>query len=201
MSEDLPLAREDQHTISDEELSSLMCAVQQGDAAAYSRLLCEITRRVRRVVRQQRGFAGAAEVEDLVQDVLLSVHAVRASYDPERPFIPWLMAIVRNRLADGARRYARRAAREVQVDDIDVTFADVRTNTGESALSTEALQAAVQALPPGQRQAIELLKLREMSLQEASSLTGTSIGALKVATHRAMAALRRTLRNASRVQH
>ncbi|HWK10402.1 MAG TPA: sigma-70 family RNA polymerase sigma factor [Vicinamibacterales bacterium] len=201
MSEDLPLAREDQHTISDEELSSLMCAAQQGDAAAYSRLLCEITRRVRRVVRQQRGFAGAAEVEDLVQDVLLSVHAVRASYDPERPFIPWLMAIVRNRLADGARRYARRAAREVQVDDIDVTFADVRTNTGESALSTEALQAAVQALPPGQRQAIELLKLREMSLQEASSLTGTSIGALKVATHRAMAALRRTLRNASRVQH
>ena len=201
MSEDLPLAREDQHTISDEELSSLMCAVQQGDAAAYSRLLCEITRRVRRVVRQQRGFAGAAEVEDLVQDVLLSVHAVRASYDPERPFIPWLMAIVRNRLADGARRYARRAAREVQVDDIDVTFADVRTNTGESALSTEALQAAVQALPPGQRQAIELLKLREMSLQEESSLTGTSIGALKVATHRAMAALRRTLRNASRVQH
>lgn len=201
MPEDLPVARQDQHITSDEELSSLMWAAQQGDAAAYSRLLREITRRVRSVVRRQRGFAGAAEVEDLVQDVLLSVHAVRASYDPERPFIPWLMAIVRNRLADGARRHARRAAREVQVDDIDVTFADVRTNTGESAWSTEALHAAVQALPPGQRQAIELLKLRELSLQEASSLTGTSISALKVATHRAMAALRRTFRNAGRVQH
>jgi RNA polymerase sigma-70 factor (ECF subfamily) len=49
-------------------------------------------------------------------------------------------------------------------------------------------------LPPGQRQAVELLKLRELSLKEASALTGMSIGALKVATHRAIASLRRTLR-------
>jgi len=49
-------------------------------------------------------------------------------------------------------------------------------------------------LPPGQRQAVELLKLRELSLKEASALTGLSIGALKLATHRAMVSLRRTLR-------
>jgi RNA polymerase sigma-70 factor (ECF subfamily) len=55
------------------------------------------------------------------------------------------------------------------------------------------VRAAVQALPEGQRQAIELLKLEELSLKEAAEMTGTSVGALKVATHRALVALRRIL--------
>ena len=133
-------------------------------------------------------------MEDLVQDVLLSLHVARATYDPERPFVPWLLAIVRNRLADGARRHVRRAAHEVTVDALTVTFADAAPNTiQEVAGDTRALKDAVQALPPGQRQAIELLKLREMSLKEAAKASGVSIGALKVATHRAMTALRRIL--------
>jgi RNA polymerase sigma-70 factor, ECF subfamily len=48
-------------------------------------------------------------------------------------------------------------------------------------------------LPPGQRQAIELLKLRELSLKEASAVSGASVGALKVAVHRGIAALRKAL--------
>jgi RNA polymerase sigma-70 factor (ECF subfamily) len=48
-------------------------------------------------------------------------------------------------------------------------------------------------LPQGQRQAIELMKLREMSLKEAAAATGTSIGALKVSVHRGMSALRKAL--------
>jgi len=56
-----------------------------------------------------------------------------------------------------------------------------------------ALHEAVRALPEQQRQAIELLKLNELSLKEAAQVSGTSIGALKVATHRAMATLRLTL--------
>lgn len=176
-------------------LGELMRAAQNGDGRAYRDLLRAITPRIRQVIRRQRGFAGRAEVEDLVQDVLLSVHAVRATYDPSRPFTPWLLAIVRNRLVDGARRYARIARREVLVDDIDVTFAELEANDdtveeGEAA----ALREAVRALPEGQRQAIELLKLEELSLKEAAEVSGTTVGALKVATHRAMTALKVKLR-------
>src|SRR5688500_17936095 len=167
-------------------LGDLMRAAQQGDGGAYLELLLAITPRIRQVVRRQRGFAGAAEVEDLVQEVLLSVHAVRTTYDPSRPFGPWLSAIVRNRLVDGARRYARITKREVTVDDIDVTFAGVETNEQVADESdAAALHEAVRALPDQQRQAIELLKLKELSLKEAAEVSGTSIGALKVATHRA----------------
>jgi RNA polymerase sigma factor (sigma-70 family) len=174
--------------------AQLMRAAQQGDASAYTELLRAIAPRVRQIVVRQRGFTGAAETEDLVQDVLLSLHAVRATYDPSRAFMPWLIAIVRNRLVDGARRYSRTSGREVRIDEGDVTFEALATNLESDAYGDrEALRRAVAALPEGQRQAIELLKLKELSLKEAAAITGSSVGALKVATHRALATLRRSL--------
>ncbi|MGE3844667.1 MAG: sigma-70 family RNA polymerase sigma factor [Vicinamibacterales bacterium] len=176
-----------------DELGQLMKAAQAGEADAYLALLRAIRPRIQQIAARQRGFAGAEAVEDLVQDVLLSVHHARATYDPGRPFMPWLLAIVRNRLADGARRYGR-TAREVAVENLDVTFAHATTNPNQEASGdAHVLHRAIRALPAGQREAIELLKLQELSLNEASAVSGQSVGALKVATHRAMAALRRAL--------
>ena len=176
-------------------LGALMRSAQGGDADAYAALMQELAVRVRQIVRHRRAFLGHADAEDLVQDVLLSVHAVRATYDVTRPFIPWLLAITRNRLADAARRYARHGAHEVAVDDLDVTFFSERTNTMTTTYGDpDALKEAIADLPAGQRSAIEMLKLREMSLKEAAAASGTSVGALKIATHRAMDALRRKLK-------
>jgi RNA polymerase sigma-70 factor (ECF subfamily) len=180
----------------DPRFTALMRAVQAGDRNAYVELLREITPLIRRIVRRRRPFLAAEDTEDLVQDVLLSVHAVRATYDPKRPFMPWLMAITRNRLADTARRYARGQAHEVQVENLAVTFSDESAKFIKEAYGDpEALRLALESLPDGQRNAIELLKLREMSLKEAADASGTSVGALKIATHRAMNALRKKLMN------
>ena len=173
-------------------LGHLLSAAQRGDAAAYVELLRVVTPRIRQIVRRRRGFVGNAETEDLVQDILLSIHTVRATYDPTRPFLPWLLAIVRNRLADGARRYVRTSRHEVRSDDVTFPEPEANLDVGELA-DAAAVREAVQALPAGQRQAIELLKLEELSLEEAAAMTGTSVGALKVATHRALVALRRML--------
>jgi RNA polymerase sigma-70 factor (ECF subfamily) len=110
-------------------LSDLMRSSQDGDGSAYARLLQELTPLIRRVVRSRRKFLQTADIEDLVQDVLLSLHAARMTYDPSRPFLPWLIAIVRNRLASGARRYSRREAQEVQVEDLAVTFSEEGANS------------------------------------------------------------------------
>jgi RNA polymerase sigma-70 factor (ECF subfamily) len=187
------MAGPDHHDL-DARLAFLMRSAQAGDADAYVTLMQELAAHVRRMVRRRRAFLPDADVEDLVQDVLLSVHAVRATYDATRPFLPWLLAITRNRLADAARRHARQAAREVVAEDLDVTFFSGRTNTVEAVHGDlGALKEAIAHLPAGQRSAIELLKLREMSLKEAAAASGTSVGALKVAAHRAMEALRRRL--------
>lgn len=177
-------------------LSHLMARAQQGDQDAYVTLLRAITPRIRQIVRRRRAFLGESDVEDVVQEALLSIHGVRATYDPARPFMPWVAAIVRHRMADAGRQHMRHGAREVVVEDLDVTFPTSAANNPEEPVGDpDALARAIEALPPGQRQAVRLLKLRELSLKEASVATGLSVGALKLATHRAMASLRRALRN------
>jgi DNA-directed RNA polymerase specialized sigma24 family protein len=113
----------ERHT-EDHALAMQMRAAQAGDAQAYAALLRTLTPKLREIISNQRRFLQPSDIEDLVQDVLLSVHAVRATYDPQRPFMPWLLTIVQNRLADAARRYARRGAHEVLAMQPDVTFSD-----------------------------------------------------------------------------
>ncbi|MFP4003193.1 MAG: sigma-70 family RNA polymerase sigma factor [Alphaproteobacteria bacterium] len=173
----------------------LMRAAQEGDHASYDRLLREILPLIRGMIRKRRTFLPSEDIEDLVQDVLLSLHSVLATYDPERPFIPWLMAITRNRLADGGRRHARLNANEVTVERLPETFCDAEANRGaETFADRESLRRAMTELPPGQRQALDLLKLKELSLKEASAISGMSISALKVAVHRATKTLRNVLK-------
>jgi RNA polymerase sigma-70 factor (ECF subfamily) len=175
-------------------MEALMQAAQAGDMPAYERLLREITPRLRQMVRKRRQFFTAEEVEDLVQEILLSVHAVRATYDPKRPFMPWLSTIAHNRLVDSARRYYRGKSNEVQMDELPVTFADDWTNVeSEEYRDPEELSIAIKSLPEGQRKAIEMLKLREMSLKEAAAASGTTVGALKISIHRAVLNLRKAL--------
>ena len=179
----------------DTHLAALMKRVQAGDPDAYEELLDDLVPRLRGLVLRQRSFLGSEDVDDLIQDILLSVHAARVTYDPTRPFLPWLLAIARNRLADGARRHERRSAHEVLVDELDVTFPGERPNfLTEVYGDPQALKQAIAALPDGQRTAITLMKLQGLSRREAASASGASVGALKVATHRAMSALRKRLK-------
>jgi RNA polymerase sigma-70 factor (ECF subfamily) len=175
-------------------LAALMRAAQAGDRQAYSALLSALLPLIRGAVRHRFGFLQPHDVDDLVQDILLSLHASRATYDPNRAFLPWLGAIARNRMADSARRYARRAAHEVPTERPLETFPAEESNMPATGYGdAEALGQAMTVLSPGQRRAIELMKLKEMSLKEAAAATGVTIGALKVSVHRAMAVLRKTL--------
>jgi RNA polymerase sigma factor (sigma-70 family) len=177
-----------------EQFAALMRSAQAGDARAYAQLLTSITPRLRSFLRGQRRSLSVDDPEDLVQDVLLSLHAVLATYDPNRPFMPWLLAIARNRLADSARRYGRHSAHEVQVAALPTDVPEERTGIDTNDYGDpEALRRAIRDLPRGQRRAIEMLKLQEMSLREASVASGMSTGSLKVSVHRAVRALRKAL--------
>jgi len=177
----------------DRRWSRLMATAQDGDRAAYHLLLREILPFVRAIVARQHRMPD--RVEDIVQDVLLTLHRVRHTYDPHRSFKHWLAMIARRRSIDGLRRRLRLGRLETSDDIAYETFADPRANRmQETRDAAEGLRAAVAALPERQREALELLKLREMSLREASQASGTSIAALKVNVHRAIKALRARLK-------
>jgi RNA polymerase sigma factor (sigma-70 family) len=176
------------------EWSGLMARAQDGDRHAYRTLLQDVTPYLRALA--SRRLRDPRDTEDAVQDVLLTVHAVRHTYDPGRPFGPWLVAIANRRIIDRLRRETRTRLREVELLPEHETFLpDAANFHGEAAPSDDAaLHAAITALPRDQREAISLLKLKEMSLKEAALASGRSVSALKVATHRAIKSLRKRLR-------
>jgi RNA polymerase sigma factor (sigma-70 family) len=192
-SQRLPVDRSAQN---DRRLADLMRLAQDGDKTAYAKLLGAVTPLLRKVVRQRYSFLQPSDIEDIVQEILLSLHVARATYDPARPFLPWVMAIARNRMVDAARRHTRRSAHEVADERLLETFMDDGANISMSTYGDpEALRQAIRALPRGQRQAVELLKLHELSLKDAADVTGMSTSALKVAMHRAVRTLRMVLSN------
>ena len=160
-----------------------------GDNAAYARLLREVLPFLRVLAR--RRCRDPDRCEDVVQDVLLTLHRVRHTYDPARPFTPWLASICDRRSIDALRKRVRQGAHEAQDERAYETFADPAANKDlEAGDAAQALAALVAELPPGQREALELVKVKEMSLLEASAVSGQSVGALKVSVHRAIKALR-----------
>jgi RNA polymerase sigma-70 factor (ECF subfamily) len=170
-----------------EQWGAWMAAAQAGDAQAYDRLLRALLPRLRAFVMSRLGDAAAAE--DVVQNVLLSIHRARHSYRPERPFAPWLWAIARNAVIDAHRQRAGRARREVAVEDLEAVAPPVEPDEIGESLSP-ALRGALEALPPTQREAVELLHLKQLSVAEAALQVGVTPGALKVRAHRGYKAMR-----------
>ena len=169
----------------------LFAAAQRGDADAYRVFLNAIIPFVRTIARRRCWSEDMAE--DVLQDVLLTVHRVRHTYQPGRPVEPWLAAIVVRRSIDATRKRGRIGRREIFNEAAYETFADPRAKEPLDADASRTLARMTEGLPRGQKEAIILVKIKEMTLAEASLASGQSIALLKVNIHRAMKKLRLNL--------
>ena len=165
--------------------AQLMEQSQQGDPDACSALLDDIGPSLTYFLR--RRVADPHELEDVYQEVFMAIFEARHTYDPERPFEPWLFAIARNIAADYTRRRWSRAHWEELVAELPERPADT-SNTAAPELET-----VLSKLPSNQREAFSLLKLEGLSLEAAAARAGVSVGALKVRAHRAYKALKRLI--------
>jgi RNA polymerase sigma-70 factor (ECF subfamily) len=164
-----------------------MVAAQAGDRQAFERLLLELLPVARRQVA--RRVADPASQEDIVQSAFVSVFRARHTYRGARPFAPWFHAIVRNAIVDALRARARRREQSLEgVPEPSVAPA----LPSDDALSPE-LARALDALPPAQREAVELIHVDGLSVVEAAERAGVSASALKVRAHRGYRALRTLL--------
>jgi RNA polymerase sigma-70 factor (ECF subfamily) len=173
-----------------------MAQAQGGDRAAYHALLVAVAPWLRAIAR--RYLRQEQDAEDMVQEILIVVHDIRHTYEPGRPFKPWLGTIATRRCIDSLRQRMRRNLHELADDDALAQVADDSVaGMPEAQLEREQEQGevrrAVQALPAHQREAVELLRLRELSLNEAAEESGQAVGSLKVAVHRAMKSLQRAI--------
>jgi RNA polymerase sigma-70 factor (ECF subfamily) len=127
-------------------------------------------------------------VQDVYQEVLLTFHKARHSYEPGRPLGPWLFTVARNSLLDALGRNRKFAEKEVPSEVLPESSQPEQ----DGSLDDELTQA-LRTLPESNRRAVELLKLKGLSLEEAAKELKISVGALKVRAHRGYLQLRKLL--------
>lgn len=162
---------------------------QDGDRRAYAAVLRALTPVVRAYAR--RRIFDDALAEDVVQDVLLTIHRLLHTYDPDRPLLPWVAAITSARAIDALRKQGRHREREApyrdEEDDPDnVGIASAPENMGMQ----QELLRLLNILPARQRMVVEMVKLREMSLDDTARASRLTVPAIKSLLHRAIVRLR-----------
>ena len=169
-------------SLDESSLARLMAASQRGDRAAYRALLTDCRRWLERYFARR---IAPHQIDDLVQETLVSMHRKLSTWDSGRPFLPWLAAIARYRWIDALRR--QRDEAELGDNDAAVRAEDEAVH---ARLSIDRLLAC---LPPGQAQAITLVKIEGASIAEASKICGQSESLVKVNIHRGLTKLARLI--------
>lgn len=170
-------------------LESLMRSAQAGNQQAYATVLHETARRLRPYLAKRLGSAG--EAEDVLQEILISIHKARHTYDGQRPYKPWAYAIARFRLNDYLRsHYADQLRQAVDIDELEnILHGDVT----EPDIDYESIREAVGKLPEKQAAILQLMHEQGYTAKETATKLGMTESAVKVAAHRAYKVLREKL--------
>jgi RNA polymerase sigma-70 factor (ECF subfamily) len=163
----------------------LMGRAQCGDKEALGLLFAEIgpliTGFVRRRLRDQ------VDADDICQEALLAIFKSRHTYQPARPFEPWLFAIVRNVMAGYLQRNRQHSGSHESISEMKEIGAE-----SESTMAIE-LSEGFSQLSAAQLEALKLTKLAGFSIAEAAARAGTSVASMKVRVHRAYVSLKRSM--------
>jgi len=176
----------------------LMERYVDGDAAAFRELYAALAPKLLGyLARMTRDRASA---DDLLQQTFLKVHRARAAYVRGADPTPWIYAIAHRTFLDEARRKARAVVSVAKGEDLPPVKAAITgeaegaaADPGADPETTRAALAALETLPPQQREAVVLTKLDGKSIAEAAEIAGTTPGAMKVRAHRGYVALRKAL--------
>ncbi len=161
--------------------TQLATKAQAGDKLAYNRLLTDLSRYIPNVLVS--GLANPDWAEDITQEVLISVHKSLKTYSADKPFKPWLMAIVNFRRTDFLRKhYAKRGDKQTPLDNVE--FLKTHVTNPANAGEYKDIEAALDTLPADQRKVFEMIKIKGYTAIEVANETGMSVSAVKVSAHR-----------------
>jgi len=133
------------------ELAALFRAGLAGDAASYNRFLQAVTPVMRRVAGRK---LPPADAEDALQEILISIHKARHTYDGTRPIMPWLLAIAQFRINDALRKaYAGSRRESVNIDELAEVLADVTETQG----SNESIEEILKDVPEREQRILTMM--------------------------------------------
>jgi RNA polymerase sigma-70 factor (ECF subfamily) len=152
-------------------------------AILYERYLSSVYKRVICLVPE-------ADVEDVTQEVFISLMKSLASFRGDAKLSTWLRTLTDRRIADYHRRRSRAAAE--QPTDFSDTGAQIPAVKAPSVTVDDRvmLREAIRALPEHYREVILLRFAEGLMFEEIARVRGQSLEATKSLFRRAIAALR-----------
>ena len=169
--------------------AALMKRSINGEQRAYAELLQETSRILRPFLAKRLSLTN--EVDDLLQEILISIHKARHTYDGNRPYKPWVFAIAQFRLSDYLRaHYSDQLRQAVEISEVENNLPE---NVTETTLSYESISGEIQKLPQKQAMILQLMHQEGYTAKEVAEKMGMNESAVKVAAHRAYKILRNKL--------
>lgn len=165
----------------------LVAAAKQGDTAAFEALVRAHSGRV--YAHALRFFGDPHAAEDALQEVFVKVFRSIQTFDGAAAFPTWLYRVTRNVCLDMLRSGRRRP---VPVDLTDLSLV-ARDDPAAEAITTAAVEAAMRALPPEDRDALSAVGLFGLTYADAAAVLGVPAGTVKSRVFRARRALVSTL--------
>lgn len=176
-------------TVQSDNLEVLMRQALAGDQTAYAKALHATAQLLRPYLSKRLLFTN--DVDDVLQEILVSIHKARHTYDGQRPFTPWVYAIAKFRLQDYLRsHYADDIKHAVDIADLENELTEDVT---ETAISYESISGEVAKLPEKQAAILQLIHQEGYTAKEVAAKLGMNESAVKVAAHRAYKVLRKRL--------
>ena len=155
-----------------------------GCPKAYRRFLDLLSQHLKSHVRRllSRMGGSASDVDDILQETLISIHNRLHTYDDNYPVTVWVNAIARYKVIDAYRASGHRL-RQVNLDDLGDVLADPTQPQPGAARDVARL---LSSLPANLRRPIEDVKLMGLTIAEAAASSGMSESAVKIGIHRGM---------------
>lgn len=176
----------------DDELAVLVPKARDGDRRALQSIIRLIHPKVLRYARARIGGGRAPTPDDVAQEICLAVATSVENYvDKGRPFMAFVYGIAFNKVADAHRAMSRDKSNPTE--DVPDTV-DSRFTPEEAALTLDGSNRVRELLDSLSEKAREILILRiyaGLSAEETAVIVGSTPGAVRVAQHRALAALRK----------
>lgn len=166
------------------DLDTLLRSALTGNRGDYAKFLSTITPLLRRVVSRR---IASSDVEDVVQEILISIHKARHTYDSNRPVMPWVMAITRFRLVDHLRKYYT----TMQHQTLDIAdLEEILPAVTEGAGSTESIRELLEDVPEKQHRILTMMHVEGYTAKQVGHQLNMQESAVKVAAHRALKKIR-----------
>lgn len=166
-------------------LANLFRSGLEGNQEAYARFLRSITPLLKRMVGKRMN---ACDVDDVVQEILISIHKARHTYDGGRPLMPWLASIAKFRITDHLRKhYTQRQDKTVNIDELENILSDVT----EGDAANESIDELLEGVPETQKRILTLMHVEGYTAKEVGNRMDMNESAVKVAAHRAIKKIRK----------